>query len=152
MGGRAAFANDIEARLRSALEAHVARGYASGAVALVGQGDETRVVAVGSKVAGAAEPMTRDTIFRIASMTKPITAAAAMILIEEGRLRLDAPVDRWLPELANRRVLKRIDGALDDTVPARRPITVEDLLTFRLGLGLVLAPPDTYPIQRAITA
>ena len=67
--------------------------------------------------------MRRDTIFRIASMTKPITAAAAMILVEECRLRLDEPVDRLLPELADRRVLKRLDGPLDDTVPANRPIT-----------------------------
>ena len=63
--------------------------------------------------------MRRDTIFRIASMTKPITAAAAMILVEECKLRLDEPVDRLLPELANRKVLKRLDGPLDDTVPAQ---------------------------------
>jgi CubicO group peptidase (beta-lactamase class C family) len=94
--------------------------------------------------------MRRDTIFRIASMTKPITAAAAMILVEECRLRLDEPVDRLLPELAERRVLTRIDGPVDDTVPARRPITVRDLLTLRLGLGVVMAPPGRYPIQEAI--
>ena len=64
-------------------------------------------------------------------MTKPITAVAAMILVEECKLRLDEPVDRLLPELADRRVLKRIDGPLDETVPADRPITVRDLLTFR---------------------
>ena len=72
----------------------------------------------------------RDTILRIASMTKPITAVATMILVEEGKLRLDEPVDRLLPELANRKVLKRADGPLDDTVPANRPITVRDCLTF----------------------
>jgi CubicO group peptidase (beta-lactamase class C family) len=99
---------------------------------------------------GGLAPMRRDTIFRITSMTKPVTAAAAMMLVEDGRLRLDEPVDRLLPELAGRRVLKRIDGPLDDTVAANRPIVVEDLLSFRLGLGIVLAPPGAYPIQRAI--
>ena len=85
--------------------------------------------------------MRRDTIFRISSMTKPVTAAAAMILVEECMLRLDEPVDRLLPELANRQVLKRLDGPLDDTVPANRPITVRDLLTFRMGFGIVMASP-----------
>ena len=98
----------------------------------------------------AATPMRRDTIFRIASMTKPITAAATMILVEECKLRLDEPVDRLLPELADRRVLKRLDGPLDDTVPANRPITVRDLLTFRMGFGLMMAPPDDYPILKAM--
>jgi CubicO group peptidase (beta-lactamase class C family) len=95
--------------------------------------------------------MRRDTIFRIASMTKPITAAPAMILVEECRLRLDDPVDPFLPELAKRTVLRRIDAALDDTVPATRPITLRDLLTFRAGFGLVWAPPGHYPIQKAMS-
>jgi CubicO group peptidase (beta-lactamase class C family) len=82
-------------------------------------------------------------------MTKPITAAATMILVEECRLRLDEPVDRLLPELAGRTVLRRLDGPLDDTVPANRPITVRDLLTFRMGFGQMLAPPDAYPILKA---
>ena len=73
-----------------------------------------------------------------------------MILVEECKLRLDEPVDRLLPELADRKVLKRLDGPLDDTVPANRPITVRDLLTFRMGFGIVMAPPDTYPIQKAM--
>ena len=94
--------------------------------------------------------MGRDTIFRIASITKPITAAATMILVEECALRLDEPVDRLLPELADRRVLRRLDGPLDDTVPAERPITVRDLLTFRMGMGMILAPPGAYPIQQAV--
>jgi CubicO group peptidase (beta-lactamase class C family) len=94
--------------------------------------------------------MRRDTIFRVASLTKPVTAAAAMILVEECKLRLDDPVDRWLPELADRKVLKRIDGPLDDTVPAKRAITLRDLLTFRLGLGAVMVFPERYPIQKAM--
>jgi CubicO group peptidase (beta-lactamase class C family) len=81
-------------------------------------------------------PMRRDTIFRMASTTKPVAVAATMVLLDECRLRLDDPIDQWLPELADRRVLKRADGPLEDTVPARRPVTVRDLLTSTCGLGL----------------
>ena len=98
---------------------------------------------------GGNDPMRRDTIFRISSMTKPVTAVATMILVEECKLRLDEPVDRLLPELADRRVLRAVDGPLDDTVPANRPITVRDLLTFRMGFGMVMAMPGTSPIQDA---
>jgi CubicO group peptidase (beta-lactamase class C family) len=84
--------------------------------------------------------MRRDTIFRIASLTKPILATATMLLVEDGKLTLDEPIDRLLPEMANRQVLKKIDGPLDDTVAADRPITVEDLLTFRMGYGLLFEP------------
>ena len=94
--------------------------------------------------------MLRDTIFRIASMTKPIAAVAAMILVEECALRLDDPVDALLPELSGRRVLRSIDSPLDDTVPAGRSITLRDLLTLRMGLGAILAPPGQYPIQEAM--
>jgi CubicO group peptidase (beta-lactamase class C family) len=83
-------------------------------------------------------------------MTKPITAVATMILVEESKLHLDEPVDRLLPELAKRKVLKRVDGPLDDTVPAKRPITIRDLLTFQLGLGFLLARPDSHPIVKAM--
>src|SRR3989475_9595942 len=95
--------------------------------------------------------MRRDTIFRITSMTKPILALATMMLVEDGRLALDEPADALLPELAHRQVLKRIDGPLDETVPARRPITVEDLLTFRMGHGLITEPTfdPPYPIVNA---
>src|SRR5258708_4570774 len=95
-------------------------------------------------------PMQRDTIFRIASMTKPVTAVAAMILVEECKIRLDDPVDRWLPELAERKGLRPIDAAPDDTVPAKRAITLRDLLTFRLGYGMIPVFPDRYPVQKAI--
>ena len=93
---------------------------------------------------GQPAPMKRNTIFRIASLTKPITAAAAMILVEECKLRLDESIDQWLPELANRRVLKSISSQPDETVPAHRAITVRDLLTFRMGFGSVMAKPDPY--------
>jgi CubicO group peptidase (beta-lactamase class C family) len=128
---------------------YVERGIVPGLVTLVSRGGEVHVDAVGMKAIVGNDPIQRDSIFRISSMTKPITAAATMILVEDCKLRLDEPVDRLLPELAARRVLKRLDASLDDTVPAIRPITVRDLLTFRMGFGIVMAPPGTYPIQRA---
>ncbi|MBD2868657.1 beta-lactamase family protein [Paenibacillus sp. IB182493] len=137
-------------RLRGAMAGYVERGEAPGLVALVSRRGDTHVEAIGMLAAGGSMPMRRDAIFRIASMTKPITAAAAMILVEECALRLDEAVDRLLPELAGRRVLKRPDGPLDDTVASNRPITVRDLLTFRLGIGAVMAPPGSHPIQRAM--
>lgn len=80
--------------------------------------------------------MRRDTLFRITSMTKPLTATAVLSLVDAGMLQLDDIVDRWLPELSNRRVLRRPDGPLDDTVPAARSINVRDLLTFTWGFGM----------------
>ncbi|MFD3513870.1 serine hydrolase domain-containing protein [Streptomyces sp. NPDC058657] len=139
-------------RLREVLTRHVESGAIPGLVALVSHRGVSHVEALGNcEAAGGGAAMSRDTIFRMASATKPVTAAAVMILVEEGRLRLDDPVDPWLPELADRRVLRSIDSPLDDTVPAERPITVRDLLTFTFGFGAVLAAPGTYPIQRAIT-
>jgi len=138
------------ADLHMTMAGHIERGDIPGIVTLIGRGDEMHVDAIGMKTVGGTEPMRRDTIFRIASITKPITAAATMILEDEGKLRLDDSVERWLPELANRRVLSRIDSQLDDTVPARRPITVRDLLTSCFGFGSVMAMPGTYPIQQPI--
>ena len=129
---------------------HVDRGVMPGVVTLVSRRGEVRVDAIGTKAFGDSDPMRRDTIFRIASVTKPIVTAAAMILVEECVLRLDEPVDRWLPELADRRVLRAIDSPLDDTLPANRPITLRDLLTFRLGIGSVMVFPPRYPIQQAM--
>lgn len=137
-------------RVHDVLAGYVERGAVPGVVSLVSRRGEAHAEAIGMKSLGGTDPVSRDTIFRISSMTKPVTAVAAMILIEECKLRLDEPVDRLLPELANPQVLKRIDGPLDQTEPARRPITVRDLLTFRLGFGLVMAPPGTYPIQAAM--
>ncbi|MFF5209450.1 serine hydrolase domain-containing protein [Streptosporangium sp. NPDC000396] len=137
-------------RMCDVLAGHVESGAVPGLVALIGRGDETHVEAIGTMHVGGDALMRRDTIFRMASLSKPITATAVMLLVEECRLRLDDPVETWLPELANRQVLKRIDAPLEETVPALRPITVRDLLTFTFGFGVVLAPPDTYPIQVAI--
>lgn len=140
------------AHLRETLSRHVAGGDVPGLVALVSRHGETHVEAIGMQAVGGSVPMKRDTIFRISSMTKPITAAATMILVEECRLRLDEPVDRLLPELADRRVLRSLEGPLDDTVPAHRPISVRDLLTFRSGHGAVMVWPAKYPIQKAAEA
>jgi CubicO group peptidase (beta-lactamase class C family) len=135
--------------MHDVMAGYVERGDVPGLVTLVSRRGEVHVDALGTTAVGSRDPMRRDTIFRIASMTKPITAAATMILVEECTLRLDEPVDRLLPELAGRKVLKRLDGPLDDTVPANRPITVRDLLTFRLGFGQMMAPPDAYPILKS---
>jgi CubicO group peptidase (beta-lactamase class C family) len=137
--------------MHGVMAGYVERGDVPGIVTLVSRRGEVHVDAIGMKAVGGSDPIRRDTIFRIASMTKPITATAAMILVEECKLRLDEPVDRLLPELADRRVLKRLDGPLDEVVPANRPITVRDLLTFRMGFGIVMAPSGTYPIQNAVS-
>ncbi|MFF0286106.1 serine hydrolase domain-containing protein [Streptomyces sp. NPDC005262] len=121
--------------LHEILDAHVSKGPVPGAVGLVARGDRTEVRATGSADIEGTAPMARDSIFRIASMTKPIVAAAVMMLVEEGRIAPDEPVGRWLPELASPKVLRTPSGPLDDVVPAIRPITVFDLLTFRAGYG-----------------
>ncbi|MER5732029.1 serine hydrolase domain-containing protein [Streptomyces sp. NPDC002138] len=121
--------------LRGILEPPVRAGTLPGAVALVARGDRVEVAAVGASGARGTAPMARDTIFRIASLTKPITAAAVMLLVEEGPLTLDGPVTPWLPELADRVVVRTPSSPVDDVVPALRPITVTDLLTFRAGYG-----------------
>lgn len=132
------------------LRGHVERGEVPGLVALVSRGDAVHADVLGVQDLQSGVPMRRDSLFRLASAVKPLTAAAAMLLVEDETLSLDAPVDRWLPELADRRVLKSLDSALDDTVPAKRPITLRDLLTLRWGLGAIMARPGTYPLQRAM--
>jgi len=136
--------------MQDVMAGYIDRGVVPGVVTLVSRRGEVHVDAIGTKAFGDSDPMRRDTIFRIASVTKPIVAAAAMILVEECALRLDEPVDQWLPELANRQVLRAIDSPLDDTFPANRPIILRDLLTFRLGLGSVMVFPPRYPIQQAM--
>jgi CubicO group peptidase (beta-lactamase class C family) len=122
---------------------YVARGQIPQIVTAVSRHAESHVDAISTP---------RDTIFRISSMSKPVTAVATMILVESGVLGLDEPVDRLLPELANRRVLRRPDGPLDETVPARRPITVRDLLTFTWGFGTPYVDPNTWPVLKAARA
>ena len=146
----AGLSNARLARLHDVMASYVERGEVPGLVTLVSRRGETHIEALGMKARRGSDPVQRDTIFRIASMTKPVTAAAAMILVEECKLRLDDPVDGLLPELADRQVLKRLDGPLDDTEPAKRAITLRDLLTLRMGFGMLMVPPDTYPIQTAV--
>jgi len=140
--------------LRAVGARHVAAGRVPGLVALVASGDQAFVDAAGTLSFGGA-PVVRDSLFRIASMTKPVTGAATMALIEEGLVGLDEPVDRLLPELASRRVLTDPSAPLDDTVPANRAITTRDLLTFTFGFGFVVEmfmAPEPLPIVVAADA
>ena len=137
-------------RMHQVLSGYVERKEMPGLVALVSHHDDVHVETLGTLSVGHPTPMKRGTIFRIASLAKPITAVAAMILVEECKLRLDESIETWLPELANRRVLKSMSSQPDDTVPALRAITVRDVLTFRMGFGSVMAMPDKYPIQKLI--
>ena len=121
---------------QASIQEAIGAGLLAGAVTLVWQaGEVLQVNELGYRDVDAGLPMQRDTIFRIASMTKPVTVAAAMSLAEEGKLSLTDPVTKWLPELANMRVLLDPRGPLDRTEPARRPITVDDLMTHRSGLA-----------------
>ncbi|MEV4619111.1 serine hydrolase domain-containing protein [Asanoa sp. NPDC049573] len=147
--GSSGFSKAGLGRLSDVLNRHVDSGRIPGLVALVSRGDETHVETIGTMRHDGGAPMRRDTIFRMASTSKPVTMAAAMVLLDECRLRLDEPVEPWLPELADPRVLTRIDAALDDTVPARRPITVRDVLTSTFGLGMDMTSLGT-PIMGAI--
>jgi CubicO group peptidase (beta-lactamase class C family) len=113
--------------LQELLDAAVAEGTVPGAAALVARGDDVELAAAGDVAV--------DSIVRTASITKPITAAAVMLLADEGRLALDDPIARWLPELAAPRVVRTPQSPVDDVVPAARPVTVADLLTFRAGWG-----------------
>jgi CubicO group peptidase (beta-lactamase class C family) len=134
-------------RLRSVMSRHVDDGRVGGLAWLAARGDRVVVGVDGVLSRGESLPVARDSIFRIASMTKPITAVAALILVEEFRMRLDDPVDELLPELRDRRVLVDGGGPLDgETVPANRPITLHDVLTFRLGLGMDFSAPWPQPL------
>ena len=132
--------------LHALLEPYVGYGTLPGAVGLVARGNRTEVTVAGFAAIGGA-PMARDSIFRLASITKPITAAAVMMLVEDGRIGLADPVAPWLPELAEPKVVRTPASAVDDVVPATRPITVFDLLSSQAGYGF--ASDFTLPaIQR----
>ena len=133
---------------RTAIAEAVEAGLLSGVVTLVWhRGEVLQVNEIGFRDIEAGLPMQRDTIFRIASMTKPVTVAAAMTMVQEGKLALTDPVNRWLPEMADMRVLIDPAGPLDKTMPAHRPITVEDLMTHRSGLAYAFSVGG--PIARA---
>jgi CubicO group peptidase (beta-lactamase class C family) len=123
-----------EQQLKTIVEESVANGDLAGAVVVVYRNGETECAAAGWRDIENRLPVERDTIFRIASMTKPITSVAALMLIDEGRIGLNDPISRVAPEFENMRVLRSPDGPLNDTVAANRPITFEDLLTHRAGL------------------
>lgn len=138
--------------LEGLLRKHVDAGAFPGAVAVVARGDDVEFAAVGVRTLGG-EPMTRDSIFRIASLTKAITAAAVLALVEDGRVALDAPVAEWLPELASPVVVRTPTSPVDDVVPVARPITVYDLLTSQAGWGWpsdfsLPAVQALFPVQR----
>ena len=117
------------------LRAPVGAGEMAGAATLVWRDDEVvQSCAVGWADVETKTPLARDSIFRIASMTKPITSVAALTLLEEGAFALNDPIARWAPEFSEMRVLRSPDGALDETDAAVRPITFEDLLTHRAGI------------------
>ncbi|HEX2284692.1 MAG TPA: serine hydrolase domain-containing protein [Mycobacterium sp.] len=133
-----------QASIREAIDA----GLLAGAVTLVWQaGKILQVNETGYRDVDARLPMQRDTIFRIASMTKPVTVAAALSLMEEGKLALTDPVAKWLPELSSMRVLSEPGGPLDRTEPPRRPITVDDLMTHRSGFAYAFSVVG--PLARA---
>jgi CubicO group peptidase (beta-lactamase class C family) len=141
------------ARLSDVMTAHVERDTVGGVAWLAARDGDVAAGVAGVLTRGEPEPVRRDAIFRIASMTKPVVAVGALILMEECRLRLDDPVDDLLPELADRRVLVDPRGPMDGaTVPAVRPITVRDVLTFRLGLGLDFEAGWPQPLFEAMGA
>ena len=142
---------DVAARIDRVVERAVVEGQVPGVVAAVARGAAVHVSASGAMAIGG-PPMQRDTLFRISSTTKPMTAAVVLALIDDGVLELSAPVDELLPELAEPRVLRRPDGPLDETVPALRPITVRDLLTFTWGFGMqgaMFMAPEPWPVVTA---
>jgi CubicO group peptidase (beta-lactamase class C family) len=138
-------------RMHATLQSHVDSGVLPGLVALVSHRGREHLETIGTLALDSDAPIRRETIFRLASMTKPVTAVGAMILVEECKLRLDDPVDTWLPELKERKVLRTIESPLDDTVPAKRPITLRDLLTFRSGYGEVGFVAPTSPLLKAMS-
>jgi CubicO group peptidase (beta-lactamase class C family) len=145
------FNKDGLERFGAVAASHVGGDKVPGLVALVASGDDVHVEALGTLAVGG-RPVERTSLFRIASMTKPVTAAATLALVREGLLGLDEPVGRLLPELADRRVLRRMDGPLDDTVPAQAPVTVRGLLTFTFGFGMAVEmfmAPEPWPVVAA---
>src|SRR5437764_15358395 len=138
-------------RLRAAMGRHVEQDDVGGAAWLAACGDDIEVGVGGNLTRDEPAPVGRDSIFRISSMTKPIVAVAALILVEECRLRLEDPVDALLPELSDRRILVDARGPIDgETVAAQRPITLHDVLTFRLGIGMDFAAPWPQPFLDAL--
>ena len=147
------FNQDKLGAIAPALKAIVDAGDLSGFVTLTfRRGEIAQLNILGRRNIEENLPMTRDTLFRIASMTKPVTSVAALMLMEEGKFRLDDPITKWAPEFANMRVLKKADGPLDETVPAPRAITFDDIFTHRSGLayGFSSLGPIAHEYQRVL--
>ena len=143
---------DFAARIvgtRAILQTSVDTGDTPGIVSLIWhRGEVMQIHAVGLRDIEHQLPMERSTIFAIASMSKPVTVVAALTLIEQGKMKLEDRITRWAPEFANMRVLKRSDAALDDTYPAPRDITIDDLMTHRSGLSYGFLAPS--PLSNAL--
>lgn len=138
-------------RLAATMAGHVGSGGVPGLVWMVGRAGETRVGVAGTfGRGGEGAEVGRETIFRVSSMTKPVTAVATLVLVEDGTLGLDEPVERWLPELGDRRVMVDPHGDLGDTVPADRAITTRHLLTSTFGMGFDFAADGPQPVIGAI--
>lgn len=138
-------------RIGESVARHVEADDVGGVAWLAACGEDVHAGVAGRLTRGAPAPIARDSLFRIASITKPIVAVAALILVEEHRLRLDDPIDGLVPELADRRVLVDGRGPVDgETVAAHRPITVHDVLTFRTGIGMDFAAPFPQPLLQAM--
>ena len=148
--GATGFARAGLDRIGRVVVRHVEAGAAPGAVWLVARRGEVHTGVVGHPALDDPRPVGRDAVFRISSMSKPIATVAALSCVEDGLIRLDEPVERLLPELAEPRVLEQEDAPLGWAVPARRPILVRDLLTSTMGLGIVVAPPGEVPLADAL--
>jgi len=149
----AGFSGEALEKIPPALKAIVDAGDLSGFVTMTWRkGEQAQINILGKRDIAAGLPMERDTLFRIASMTKPVTSVAALMLMEEGKFRLDDPITKWAPEFANMRVLKDAEGPLDQTTPAPRAITMDDLFTHRSGLayGFSSMGPVAHEYQRVL--
>jgi CubicO group peptidase (beta-lactamase class C family) len=147
------FSKDKLAAIPPMLQGQVDKGNLSGFVTLTWRhGQVAQVNTIGWRNIAEKAPMQRDTIFRIASMTKPITSVAILQLVEEGKIKLDDPITKWAPEFANMKVLKTAEGPLDEVYDAPRDITFDDLLTHRAGLayGFTSVGPIAYAHQKAL--
>ena len=144
---------DVLAGIPKHLQSVVDAGDLSGFVTLTWRkGEIVQLNTLGWRDVAAKKPMTRDTMFRIASMTKPVTSVAALMLMEEGKLKLDDPITRWAPEFADMKVLKDASGPLDQVYDAPRDITIEDLMTHRSGLayGFTSVGPIAHAYEHAL--
>jgi len=123
-------------KTRTFLQKFISDGQVNGAIGCVYRKGNLELNAIeGWLDAQGKTRMREDAIFYWASLSKPVTGVAAMILVEQGKLKIEDRIDRWIPELANRKVLRKPDGPLDDTYPAPRAITVGDLLSMHMGMG-----------------